>query len=192
MFLIAGLGNPEKKYEETRHNAGFAVVEKIGKENGFPDFIFSKKMAAEVSEGKIKDKKVLLIRPMTFMNLSGRAVSKIARFHKISPESTIVVHDDIDIPLGQIKVAKSRGSGGHKGVNSIIKEIGSKGFIRIRVGICPEEKPRNAEIFVLQKFKKNEENKIKAGIEKAVEAINTITESGPEKAASLFNVKEII
>ncbi len=189
MILIVGLGNPKEKYEETRHNVGFVLIDKIKKENSFLDFSFSKKFNAECSAGVIHEESTVLAKPMTFMNLSGKSVSKIINFYKINICQVIVVHDDIDVPLGQIKITKNKGAGGHKGVGSIIKETGSKNFTRIRIGICPEKKPSNARVFVLQKFKKNEEESLEKALHKTEQAINMIVKESAEKAASLFNAK---
>ncbi len=135
MFLIVGLGNPGKKYQNTRHNIGFKAVNEIAANFEFIEWqiIFN----TQISKGKINEKNIILAKPQTFMNLSGRSVSEIARFYKIKSENIIVIHDDIDLPLGKIRIVKSRGAAGHKGVGSIIKELGKKNFIRFRIGIQP-------------------------------------------------------
>src|SRR3989344_3282239 len=143
MLLIVGLGNPGKKYEKTRHNVGSRVV-------------------GELKSLNLKD--IILVQPTTFMNESGRAVKKITKNYKLKTENLIVVHDDIDLPLGEFKIQKNRGSAGHKGVQSIIDSLGTKDFTRIRIGIKPEQyyRPfRSTEKFVLEKFTKDEEEILK-------------------------------
>lgn len=166
-----GLGNPGIKYKYTRHNIGFRALDKFRKENSFPAFKISKKFNSLISEGKLNNRKITLAEPQTFMNNSGRAVKKILNYC-LSSENLIIVHDDIDIPLGKIRVSKRRSSAGHKGVESIIKEIESKDFTRIRIGIQPKTgKPENLKKFVLQKFSKEEEAILKNVLKKAVDAI---------------------
>ncbi|MBU1014916.1 aminoacyl-tRNA hydrolase, partial [Patescibacteria group bacterium] len=146
MYLIVGLGNPGKQYEGTRHNAGFMALDAFAAEHGFPEFKLSKKYSALVSEGSLQEilapSKVVLAKPQTFMNNSGRAVrSLLAKLDlaeaKPSLANLVVVHDDIDIPFGEIRVVQNRGSAGHKGVESIMQELGTKDFTRIRIGILP-------------------------------------------------------
>ncbi|OGZ24239.1 MAG: hypothetical protein A2896_00105 [Candidatus Nealsonbacteria bacterium RIFCSPLOWO2_01_FULL_43_32] len=154
MLLIVGLGNPGKKYEKTRHNVGSRVV-------------------GELKSLNLKD--IILVQPTTFMNESGRAVKKITKNYKLKTENLIVVHDDIDLPLGEFKIQKNRGSAGHKGVQSIIDSLGTKDFTRIRIGIKPEQyyRPfRSTEKFVLEKFTKDEEEILKEVIPKVIEEIN--------------------
>ncbi|GAI34898.1 unnamed protein product [marine sediment metagenome] len=143
MVLIVGLGNPGIKYKRTRHNIGFQVLDKFQRENDFPDFKFSKKFNALISEKNIGKEKIILAKPKTFMNNSGQSVKKITRYYSLPFINLIVVHDDIDLPLEKIRISKKRGSAGHKGVESIIKELGNKNFVRLRVGIQPKRgKPK--------------------------------------------------
>ncbi|PIP28434.1 MAG: aminoacyl-tRNA hydrolase [Candidatus Moranbacteria bacterium CG23_combo_of_CG06-09_8_20_14_all_35_22] len=159
MKIIIGLGNPQIKYEFTRHNAGFFMLDKIQEKFNFPAFEFNKKFNSEISlasspfgrgcrvlatgEGAgVEDNKILLIKPQTFMNLSGVSVKAILDFYKLSPGDIIVIHDDIDIPLGKYKIAVDSSSAGHNGVQNIIDQLGTQKFRRIRIGIgkTPEEK----------------------------------------------------
>lgn len=152
MILIVGLGNPGHKYEKTRHNVGFRVIDVLKK--------------------TISDKNIILFKPQTFMNQSGRAVKKLNTKYKIPATNIWVIHDDIDLPLGTIRINQDASSAGHKGVQSIIDELGTKNFTRIRIGIQPKiRKPQNVEKFVLEKFTKEEEKIIKKVIEKAVKII---------------------
>ena len=175
MIAIIGLGNPGNKYKRTKHNLGFIIVEKFAKENNFPEFKLSKKGNMLVSEDNFNQKKVFLIKPQTFMNNSGKAVKAL------KTNDIIVVHDDIDLSLGKIKISKKKGSAGHKGVDSVIKELKTNDFWRIRIGIKPKEKPENVEKFVLQKFEKE------TATNKAVKAIGHFLTFGPEKTMSNLN-----
>jgi peptidyl-tRNA hydrolase, PTH1 family len=188
MFLIIGLGNPGEKYENTRHNLGFMVLDAIVKENNFPGFSFDKNFHAKISQGVIASEKIILVKPQTFMNLSGGAVKEIASYYKITGQNLWVVHDDIDIVLGKIKISQDSGPGGHNGIKSIIENLGTQNFVRFRAGIQPEKgKPKNVENFVIKNFLKQETNKQKETIEKTVLAIQTSIKNGLEKAMNEFN-----
>ncbi|MDQ3075981.1 MAG: aminoacyl-tRNA hydrolase [bacterium] len=176
MKLVVGLGNPGTEYEKTRHNAGFIIVDAL--------------------EKKIDDKlKIKFLKPDTFMNNSGRAVSPLVKTKKDLSE-LIVVYDDIDIPLGKIKISFNRSSGGHNGVESIIKHVKSQEFLRIRIGICPitptgkTKKPKAEDKvlkFLLGEFKKDELDELKKISKKVAEAVETIYTEGKDKAMSLYN-----
>lgn len=149
-LIIVGLGNPGKKYQKTRHNVGAFLIDQFPK----------------------KKRGFILVKPQVYMNESGKVVKKLIKNLKLNLENLIVVHDDIDIPLGEFKIQKGRGAAGHKGVESIIKELGTKDFWRIRIGICPKNgKPKSLEKFVLQKFTKKEEKKILKVIKKIISFI---------------------
>ncbi|MFH1780816.1 MAG: aminoacyl-tRNA hydrolase [Candidatus Nealsonbacteria bacterium] len=151
MILITGLGNPCKEYEKTRHNIGFRVIDELAKN---------------------ESSNVMLLKPRKFMNNSGDEVSDKVNFYKIKPADLWIVHDDIDLPIGEFKISRNRGSAGHKGVESIIKKLGTKDFNRIRIGTCPlKGKPEAVDKFVLQNFTKAEEKIIKEVIERTIQAI---------------------
>jgi len=170
MVLIVGLGNPGQKFEKTRHNLGFRALDEFLKEFDFPFFKFSRKFNAEISEGFLNGGKIILAKPQTFMNNSGKAVKSLTL--NLKPETLIVVHDDIDLPLGEIKISKNRGSAGHKGVQSIIDALKTKDFNRVRIGICPKTgKSKNVEKFVLQNFTKQEEEILKEIIPKTIDLL---------------------
>lgn len=178
MILVIGLGNPGTKFKNTPHNIGFQVIEEFARRFSFPDFRFSKKNNAEVSEGTFDSQKIILAKPTTFMNNSGKSISLLTKTYKLETKNLIVVHDDIDLPLGKIKIVKNRGAAGHKGVESIITNIKSKNFTRIRIGICPAlGKPKDVEKFVVQKFRKQEIKLVKEAVEKAVQAIEKLAMS---------------
>jgi len=167
MFLVVGLGNPGKKYEATRHNIGVEVVNELE---------------------SLNLKEIVLAKPQTFMNSSGKLVKKLVKNLKLEIRNLVVIHDDIDLPAGKIRIVKNRGAAGHKGVESVIKELGTKNFIRIRVGIKPKfGKPKNPEKFVLQKFNKEEKEIIKEATKNAAEAVELFLEKGLEKAMNEYN-----
>jgi len=169
MHLIIGLGNPGKQYEKTRHNAGFIVLDELRKKWDFPEFQFSKKFNAEISEG-IKSEveppiggstsRILLVKPQSFMNRSGQVVRTIMDFYKLTTEDIIVIHDDLGIDLGAFKVSADASAGGHNGVQSIMEALGTQQFKRIRIGIEGAERKKSrtvsGEAFVLQDFSEEE------------------------------------
>jgi len=158
MKLIIGLGNPGEEYKKTRHNAGFLAVDKLVLSIKYQVLNAQSKFNAEISQGMINNEKVILIKPQTFMNESGKAVKAITDYYKIQTEDIIVIHDDLDIPLGEYKISKNKNSGGHKGVQSIIDHLGTKDFTRIRIGIGVQDLSCKipTEKFVLEKFSKDE------------------------------------
>ena len=190
MLLIVGLGNPGKKYKNTRHNVGFLAIDEFRKSNDFPGFKLSKEFNALISEDVFNnEKKIILAKPQTFMNESGQAVKALTINYKLKTKNLIVIHDDIDLPLGKIRISKARGSAGHKGVESIIKKLSTKNFIRIRAGIQPKEgKPENTEKFVLQEFNRKEKKILKELIKKTSQALKTILVKGLDKAMAEFNL----
>ena len=190
MKLIVGLGNPGKKYESTRHNLGFWVLDELLRKLTLAEeekWQEAKKLRARIHKLKTR---TILLKPQTMMNNSGIAVARSTRFYKIKPENIWVIHDEIDLPLGKIKIIKNRGSAGHKGVESVIKELGTNEFIRLRLGIGRPEHDftkQEAETFVLSPFGKGERSKARGLIKKTVKAIEMALEEGIEKAMSRFN-----
>jgi len=189
MKLIIGLGNPGKKYEKTRHNIGFVVVDEVISNFQFSIFKQFPKFKSQISKGNIKDKKIIFAKPQTFMNNSGEGVRALIDFYKIDPENDlIIIHDDKDIPLGTIKIQKDKSAAGHNGIKSIIQHLGTQNFTRVRIGVAPED-PRkigNTADFVLKKFGFFEKKKINLGIDKAVEGvINLLTPPNPPQGGSL-------
>jgi PTH1 family peptidyl-tRNA hydrolase len=178
--IIIGLGNPGKKFEKTRHNVGFMALDEFAKKNNFPDFEFQKKSNSLISELK----NIILAKPQTFMNESGKAAKKI--LGNINAENLIVIHDDIDLPAGKIKIVKERGSAGHKGVESIIKNIGNENLIRIRIGIGLE-KDAEAKKIVLKNFSGKEKKQVNEAIKNSSDAVKIIASEGLEKAMNKYN-----
>ncbi|MSU60705.1 MAG: aminoacyl-tRNA hydrolase [Candidatus Staskawiczbacteria bacterium] len=181
MTIIIGLGNPGKKFNHTRHNAGFEVLDFFATQNGFPDFEISKRHKSLISENN----EVALVKPETFMNDSGRATAAILK-NKNEP-TLIVVHDDIDLPLGKIKFTKDSGAGGHKGVDSIIQQVGNNNFIQLKIGIGAEGEKVKALEVVLEKFSKEEQEIMEGVIKKSAEALKYLTENGIEKTMNEYN-----
>jgi len=204
MILIIGLGNPGKKFENTRHNVGFIAIDKFAKINNFPDFVLQKKVNALVASASAKgfgetreNENIILAKPQTFMNESGKAVRALTKPYTLNPKPLlIVVHDDIDLPVGKIKIVQERGSAGHKGVESIIQNTGNEGLIRIRIGIAspaealakegPEKKIKAIKV-VLKNFSADEQKLIDQALEKTAEAIKCFIDNGLEKTMNEFN-----
>ena len=169
MKLIIGLGNPGTKYEKTRHNFGFLAIDELAEKIEINDWKIKMQFNANIAQGNFNDEKVILAKPQTFMNNSGIAVKSIMDYYKISEKDLLIIHDDIDLNLGVIKVQKNRGSAGHNGVQSIIDSLKTKDFIRIRLGIKSTDKEITieSEKFVLQRFSKEEERINQKTIKKA-------------------------
>lgn len=180
MTIIIGLGNPGKKFEHTRHNVGFMALDVFSKENNFPEFSLQKKYDAEISESG----SVILAKPQTFMNESGKSAKKLLENKNI--KNIIIIHDDIDLPVGKIKIVKDRGSAGHKGIESIIQNIGNENLIRFRIGIAPEKKVEAKKV-VLKKFSESEKKHINNSIKKISEALNLFLKQGLEKTMNEYN-----
>jgi PTH1 family peptidyl-tRNA hydrolase len=190
MKLILGLGNPGKKYEQTWHNAGFLALEQIrqSQANAFMKFKCSEKFRAEICDGTYLEEKIILAKPTTYMNKSGLATKAIMAFYKIGLPDLWVIHDDIDLPLGQIRVSRNSSAGGHRGVQSIIDEIGTKNFIRFRLGIKKETPVKiPAEVFVLNKIDKESKVIFDAGVGEIIGAIEVALTQGVTEAMNDFN-----
>lgn len=195
MYYIVGLGNPGKEYENTRHNIGWLVCDYVRAQAGLPPLIENKAVSGRTTEGTIGTEKVSILYPDTFMNNSGTAVAKFVPRQDVT--NLIVIHDDIDLPFGEIKLGKDRGDGGNNGVKSIIAKLGTKDFIRIRVGIAPKsfwtggvKRPKGGgplERYVLKPFTKGEEAKLKEIKERAYGALQEILQNGLPAAMNKFN-----
>lgn len=188
--LIVGLGNPGRKYKFTRHNLGQSVLNQWQKKLRFPGFKLRKKLEVQLSEGKLGKEKIILALPKTYMNSSGKAVRHLKKYCKIRVNNIIVIHDDIDLPLGKIRIGKGRGAAGHKGVQSIIDNLKNNNFVRMRVGIKPKGYtigPKNLEKFVLKEFTNKEREVVIKSIKKCMAALQLTLEEGLEKAMNQFN-----
>jgi len=171
MILVIGLGNPGLKFKNTRHNLGFDIVNLIKKENGFSLWQNKKKLKSKISQGEIDNEKIILAKPQTFMNQSGQAVSPLMKFYKIPLQNLWVIHDDLDLELGKIKIKKNSRSAGHKGIQSIIDELGTKNFNRLKIGIGPKPVKIDSKKFVLQEFTKNEKEILEKTKKEATQCI---------------------
>ncbi len=196
-LVIVGLGNPGKEYEKTRHNAGRAAVELIAKNNDFDEFVFNKTSNALVSKGAIEGENATLALPETMMNLSGKAVAAFVKSPKAA-KNLLVIHDDLDLPVGTIKMVFGRGSGGHKGVESIMRSIKTKDFARIRIGVAPAGKKNQAKKLkdeekviklVIGKWKPAEEAAVKKSLKKAAEAVRLFATEGIDVATQFANTR---
>ncbi len=187
MYLVVGLGNPGDEYQNTKHNIGRAIVEKWAGKNELADFAFDKKQNALVAQGKIGKEKVIAALPETFMNKSGMAAGALASYYKIKPTQIFVAHDDIDLPVGKIKLSFAKNSAGHKGVESIMRALKTKEFYRVRVGIGQKKKTKDAMEVVLKKFSAKEEPDMKKAVKNAVEALTCAVAESPQKAMTVYN-----
>lgn len=187
MWVIAGLGNPGSKYSATRHNIGFRVIDRLSEEY---NIFLEEGDVYMIGKGAIEGVNVILLKPLTFMNRSGLAVKKILKKANISVDNLmdrlIVVHDDLDIDAGAIKIRRGGSAGGHRGIESIIQELGTKDFVRIKVGIG-RDKTVPVEEYVLQNFKPSEKNLIKDVIILASRAVTAVVTKGIDKAMNKYN-----
>ena len=186
MFLIAGLGNYPKEYDLTRHNIGFMCVDNIAEKYG-ADFKTENKFKADISSCIINNEKVILVKPLTFMNLSGEAIQKVVSFYKIEPEKIFVIFDDLSIELGKFRFRANGTDGGHNGIKSIINLIGTKDFPRLKVGIGPQPQYMKAEDFVLQKFSNEQMDLLNKVVLKSVEATEDFLRCGISEAQNKYN-----
>lgn len=196
-YIIAGLGNPGAEYDDTRHNCGRIMLNFFAKKNDFSEWKEKANLRGLVSEGKVGKEKVVLLLPETFMNKSGESLKTAVKSVKAA-ERLVVVHDDLDLPLGRIKISFNRGPGGHRGVESIIRALKTEAFIRIKIGISPEtpagklKKPqgeKEVEKHILGKFKPAEQVELKKVSKRVAEALEMLIIEGREKAMGEFNAQ---
>ena len=185
-WLIVFLGNPGPKYECTRHNAGFMTADAMAKKLGVS--INKLRFKALTASAEINGEKVLLMKPQTFMNLSGEAVGEAARFYKVPPEHVIVVSDEVSLPLGKLRVRPKGSAGGHNGLKSIITHLGSDAFPRIRLGVgAPPHPDYDMADWVLSVFRNQDLEDMLSASDRAAEAVITYITDGPERAMNRFN-----
>jgi PTH1 family peptidyl-tRNA hydrolase len=185
--LVVGLGNPEARYDRTRHNIGFAVVDELHSRAG--GRTWQEKYQGMFSRVDIAGRPALLLKPMTYMNLSGKSVSRAARYHRIEPPQVIVIHDDIDLPFETVRVKQGGGTGGHKGIASCVADLGSREFLRVRVGIGRPARG-DATDHVLSTFSTDEEAVIKDVVAEGADAVETVIRHGVVRAMNRFNKRE--
>ncbi len=184
-YLIAGLGNPGREYQKTRHNIGFRCVDALAKAHGLA---FDKKQGkAKIAIGTIAGRAVILAKPQTYMNLSGDSLQRLAAYYQIPPERILVIFDDMDIPLGTLRIRKSGGTGGHKGMTSIVQRLGGQEFPRIRFGIGRPPGRMDPTAYVLRPFEEEEAVLVDEGVERVVQAVTTWLREGIDNAMSQYN-----
>ena len=189
MFLIAGLGNPDKKYEKTRHNIGFDTVDALAEKYNIS--ITEKKHKALCGSGVIEGVKVILAKPQTYMNLSGDSVRELVDYYKVdAEEEVLVIYDDISLDVGQLRIRKKGSAGGHNGIKNIIAHLGTQVFPRIKVGVG--EKPKNYDLadYVLGHFSKAERAQMEEGYDRATEAVRLILAGEIDAAMNQYNKKQ--
>ena len=184
MKILVGLGNPGNEYSDTRHNVGFMAIDELARRWGI--HTWKKKSQALVAEYR-GEEPVVLIKPQTYMNLSGVAVGELARWYKVAAEDIIVIFDDMDLPIGRLRLRTKGGSGGHRGIESLLTHLGKDGFSRIRIGI--DRPPTNWQVadYVLSRFTTEEQPLLTESLSRAAEAGECIVKQGMMKAMNLYN-----
>lgn len=185
MYIIVGLGNPTKEYENTRHNVGFKVIDRLAKEYNIDVSHAAHK--ALCGKGIINGEKIILAKPLTYMNLSGDSVRELALYYKVEPENIIVIFDDISLEVGRLRLRNKGSAGGHNGIKSIIARLSSEAFKRVRVGIGDKPKGSDLANYVLGNFRGDDVAKMDEAYDKAVEAITSIIGEGIDAAMNKYN-----
>ena len=185
MYLIVGLGNPEEEYSKTRHNMGFNAINKIAEQYGIK--VTKNKFQGLYESALIEGEKVILLKPQTYMNLSGNSVKEFVDFYKISKEEILVIYDDMDIEPGKIKIRKKGSAGGHNGMKSIVSMLGTEEFTRIRIGIGRPEHNGDDINYVIGSIPEEEIPKLEEGVEKAKKAVIEILKNGVDFAMNKLN-----
>ena len=184
-YLLVGLGNPGREYRETRHNVGFMVIDQVCKASGIK--LSRVQTKAIIGVGPFSGRRLVLAKPQTFMNLSGQAVAALVRFYKIPFEQILIAHDDLDLPLGTLRLRPSGGSAGQKGIASTIQQLGSQEFGRMRIGIGRPPGQMDPAAYVLQTFSKGEQALVDQMLERAVSAVECFLQNGLEAAMNQYN-----
>lgn len=185
MKVVLGLGNPGKKYAQTRHNLGFLVVDRIASANRVT--VKRKKQDSLIGEWQTNRERVLLVKPQTFMNHSGEAARQLLRLFPFTAKDLIIIHDDLDLPLGRIRIRFGGGPGGHRGMVSILEALGEPGFWRVRVGIGRPPPGIDPTDYVLQRFSPLDSRHLEEILSKAAEAVGCLLEEGSQRAMEKFN-----
>ncbi|HEX2870366.1 MAG TPA: aminoacyl-tRNA hydrolase [Polyangiaceae bacterium] len=188
MLLIAGLGNPGPRYQATRHNVGFRLIDELARQCGVPASAFKERFHGEIASARLGDQELVLLRPQTFMNESGRSVQAACTFYKLKPADLIVAHDDLDVPFSEVRLKQGGGDGGQRGVRSVTAALGPD-YIRIRLGIGrpPPDFRGDVADFVLQAFPSAELATVEQMVARAAEAVSLVTSLGLEKAMNRIN-----
>jgi PTH1 family peptidyl-tRNA hydrolase len=185
MYLIVGLGNPGPGYQETRHNLGFKVIEELARRLGITSL--KSKCHSFIGEAKIKDKKIILAQPQTFMNNSGPAVRGLLDWFKLKPQSLVLIYDDVDLEVGQLRIREKGAAGGHHGVESVIASVGTTHFARVRIGIGRENLTDDVTDYVLQPIPSSHREALEEAVISAADAVESIVSDGLSGAMNKFN-----
>ena len=184
-YLVIGLGNPGRKYQGNRHNIGFMLVDRLAARLGV---VFSRvEFKALVTKGEYQDKKIILAKPQTFMNLSGNSAASLVHYYKIPLSQIILIYDDVDLPLGALRIRPGGGSGGHKGMASTIEQLGTQDFPRMRIGIDRPPGRMPVPDYVLQDFSKGDKAIVESSLERGVEAVLLFVSQGLDPAMNHYN-----
>ena len=185
-WLVAGLGNPGSQYENTRHNVGFLVLDELGERGEFP--IQRLRFHALTNTAVVGGQGVLVMKPTTYMNLSGEAVGEAARFYKLPADHVLVISDDVDLPLGKLRIRKGGSAGGHNGLKSLIQHLGTDQFPRLKVGVGAKPHPDyDMADWVLGKLQREDKKVMDAAVKRAADAVECLLREGPDKAMNRFN-----
>ena len=187
MYIIAGLGNPGREYQNTRHNVGFWAIDELFRIGDMRRFKNAHK--ALVSEGRLANERVMLVKPQTFMNLSGFSIAEILNYCKLTPDKLIVIYDDKALPVGMLRIREQGSAGGHNGMKSIIEQLGTDRFLRVRVGIGSEDPEKGLISYVLGAHDKKEKKEISRAIECAADAVKLIINGRLQEAQEKYNKK---
>lgn len=185
MYFVVGLGNPGAKYADTRHNVGFWVIDRLADEAGVT--VFDKKFKARLARARIEGEDCILMKPETFMNLSGESVGPALGFHKETVDHLVVIHDDLDLDVGRLKLKKGGGHGGHNGLKSLAQHLPSPGYARVRIGIGRPPPRWDTAAYVLGKFGSEEQAKVDRVLDEAADAVKSILTEGIGRAMNQFN-----
>ena len=185
MYIVAGLGNPTREYEKTRHNVGFEVIDVLSDMLGTT--VEEKKFKGCYGRGIIGGEKVLLLKPQTFMNLSGESIRAAADFYKVDPEHIIIIYDDISLDVGQLRIRKKGSAGGHNGIKNIIAHLGTQEFPRIKVGVGDKPKKMDLADYVLSRFSKEDRAAMEDAFKEAAKAVEVMITEGMDTAMNQFN-----
>lgn len=189
MYIIAGLGNPGKEYENTRHNIGFDVIDRLAEEENIA--VMESKHKALIGKGYVAGQKVILAKPQTFMNLSGESIREIVDYYKVDDTAElIVISDDISLDVGQIRIRKKGSAGGHNGIKDIIAHLGTQEFQRIRVGVGEKPKDYDLAAYVLGHFAAEDRKKVEEAIAQAADAVELMVQDRADEAMNLYNKKK--
>ncbi|WP_448382376.1 aminoacyl-tRNA hydrolase [Desulfosoma sp.] len=188
--VVVGLGNPGRRYDGTRHNAGFQVVNALA--NRFGVVLQERKFPAQWAEAVVEGRKVLFIKPTTYMNRSGDAVDAMLQYFKMPHSRMLVIHDDLDMPLGRVKIVRAGGAGGHRGVASIIERVGDGGFARLKLGIGRPRHGEPVEVYVLRGPEEDERDRFEKMVSHGAEAARAVLERGLEAAMNLYNTRDAV